>query len=158
MKMITRILSLVVLASIATLYVNCGGKDPAPESKEKTQLAKLAGTWVLNSVDNDGTDRTTEFSASVKMTISGTYANDGQSYQMVFEGTGPKNPLPKSGSFKFSPTMPESVLVKQDLVLMDYVVTGTTLSFKITAYGGDGYGWSRVAQVTGDWTFNFTKQ
>jgi len=161
MKIAARILSLVVLASIATLYINCGGSDPAPSSKEKVQIEKLVGTWALNSVTNDGTPRT-DF-VGVTMTISGTYASDGGSYNFSFTGTFPNpSPMPKSGSFKFG-SNPETQLIRvvpADNFPMGYSLTNSNNNLTITLdnYTGPGFAGGRVEQVTGDWTFNFTRQ
>lgn len=161
MKVFARILSLVVLASAITLFMNCGGSDPKPDSKEKTQFNKLKGTWEVSSVTLDDVDRT-DFDG-VSMTISGSYTQDGGSYPYSFSGTMPNpSPWPKTGdSFKFGAN-PETQLVRladdPDLGL-NYVLTNSdnTLTISFT-YNGAGFTGGRTEEVNGDWEFVFTKQ
>lgn len=159
MKLAARILSLVVLASIVTLYTNCGGDDPAPASKEKVQLDKLKGSWTLNSVTNDGSART-DF-VSVVLTISGTYAADGGTYNFSFTGTFPNpSPMPKTGTFKFGANAETQLIRVNDSFPMGYTLSNSdnNLSITLDNYTGAGFAGGRIEQVTGDWVFNFTKQ
>lgn len=156
--MIARILSLVVLASIATLYVNCGGDDPKADSKEKIQLGKLVGAWNLQSVTENG-DANTNF-VGVVTTISGTYGSDGGTYNFSSTGTFPDpSPMPKTGTFKFGSDPLTQLIRLNDNFPMSYSLTNgdKSLSITLTGYTGAGFAGGRVNNVQGNWTFNYTK-
>jgi hypothetical protein len=163
MKLAVRILSLVVLASLVTLYTNCGGDDPAPASKEKVQLDKLVGSWDLTSVTDEAGART-DFT-SVVMTISGTYAADGGTYNYSCTGTFPSpSPMPKTAPFKFGAD-PNSQLLRVHSLdptagfPMNYTLSNNNQNLQITFnYVGAGFAGGRISNVEGDWVFNFTKQ
>lgn len=160
MKIAARILSLLVLASIATLYVNCGGSDPAPVSKEKVQLDKLVGAWDLVSV-TENTLPNSNF-VGVVMTISGTYATDGATYDFSSTGTFPNpSPMPKTGGhFKFGANPTTEMIRTNDSFPMTYALTNSdnNLSITLTGYSGSGFAGGRVENVVGNWTFNYTKK
>jgi hypothetical protein len=161
MKLLKRILSLLVIAGLTTFYVSC--KKPSDKkTDEELQLGKLTQVWVLSSA-NDGTNRTTDF-PGLKLTLSGSFAQGG-TYNYSFTGTRPNpSPWPVSGTWKFGSN------VKQDIIRdpgtaseinMTYSVTDTNLTVAFTvANGSTGWagGTSRTRSVSGDWTFEFTKQ
>lgn len=159
MKSLNRILSLIVLAGIVTMCINCKPKnDPTPDTVEKQQINKLLGQWDVTGVQDDNGART-DFMLSV-MTISGTYAQDGGSYPFSFVGSFPDlSPMPKSGgSFKFGDPA-TSKLIRNDDVTMDYALTNSDKNLKISFnYQGTGFNGSRINQVKGNWTFTFTKK
>ena len=160
MKIAARILSLLVLASIATLYVNCGGSDPAPDSKEKVQLNKLVGAWDLVSV-TENTLPNSNF-VGVVMTISGTYATDGATYDFSSTGTFPNpSPMPKTdGHFKFGSDPNTQMVRTNDNFPMTYALTNSdnNLSITLTGYSGTGFAGGRVENVNGNWVFNYTRK
>jgi hypothetical protein len=161
MKLLKSILSLLVIAGLTTFYVSCKKPDNK-KTDEEVQLGKLTQVWVLSSA-NDGQNRTADF-PNLKLTISGSFAQGG-TYNYSFTGTRPNpSPWPVSGTWKFGQN------VKQDIIRdpgttneknMTYSVTdtGLTISFNV-ASGSTGFvgGTSRAHSVSGDWTFEFTKQ
>lgn len=159
MKVIARILSLVMLAGIATFYMSCKGDDPEQKPKEEVQLDKLKGTWALQSATLDGAART-DF-VSVVLTVTGNYAGDGATYNYSFTGTFPNpSPWPKTGTFKFGAN-PETQIIRLDDdpdFGINYSVTTTSLTLTLENYVGSGFAGGRVEEVEGEWVFTFTKQ
>lgn len=159
MRLLNRILSLIVLAGIVTMCINCKTKtDPEPDTVEKQQISKLLGQWDVTSVSVDGTDRT-DFMPNV-MTISGTYADPASTYNFSFDSKFPeKSPMPRTGAFVFGSPATENLLRKNDDLPMKYVLSNgdKNLTFTFT-YNGVGFAGGRVSQVKGDWTFTFTRK
>lgn len=159
MKIAARLLVMVVLlGGTVVLLSNCKGKDPAPASKEKTQLEKLVTTWNLTTVTLDGSPRT-DFT-DVVLTLNGNYVADGGSYTYTTTGTFP-NPSPweKIGEWKFGPN-PETQIVRiSDSQSMNYSLSSNNTVLTITfTYSGQGFTGGRVNEVEGNWSFEFTKQ
>jgi hypothetical protein len=75
MKLLTRTLSLLTIASLTLFFANCGGDDGGGKSKEEKQLDKLKKTWTIQSVELDNVDRTADFTGFT-LTITGTYDKD----------------------------------------------------------------------------------
>jgi len=161
MKVLARILSLIVVASATTLFMNCDGGGGGGKSEEETQLDKLKGTWTLSSVTLDNTPRS-DFQ-DVTMTISGTFTKGG-TYQYIFSGTFP-NPSPwqikSPGTFKFDENNIGSKLVRGgDNIVINYTVSSSSLTLSFTCSSCDyagGAASGRVGEVNGNWVFNFTK-
>jgi hypothetical protein len=165
MKLLKRILSIIVIAGLTTFYVSC--KKPSDKkTDEEIQFGKLTQVWAISSANNDGTNRTADF-PSLKLTLSGSFA-EGGTYNYSFTGTRPNpSPWPVSGFWKFGPN-PKTEIIRDPAsknangeINMTYTVTdtGLTVSFNVPA-GSSGWagGTSRVRTVSGDWTFEFTKQ
>ncbi|HEU5290120.1 MAG TPA: hypothetical protein VFU05_05700, partial [Cyclobacteriaceae bacterium] len=68
MRLLTKTLSLLAIATTTLFFAGCGGDDPS-KKPEEIELGKLAKTWNIVSADLDGTNRTTDFS-NFKLTIS----------------------------------------------------------------------------------------
>ena len=160
MKALARILSLIVVASVATVLMNCdsGGDDEKPA--EEVELGKLTGTWTMTAVDLDGTDRTADFSNLV-LSLSGTFSNStNPTYNFSFTGSRPNpSPWPASGTWRFE-SVPNKIIRRlTDDVLINYSLgsndTQLIMSFN---YQGTGFAGGRVGEVEGDWGFTFTKQ
>jgi len=157
MKALARILSLIVVASAATLLMNCdsggGGETPA----EELELNKLNGTWTMTTADLDGTDRSDDFDNLV-LTISGTFSNStNPTYNFSFTGSRPNpSPWPANGTWRFE-SVPNKIIRRlTDDQLIDYQVSDTQLTMEFN-YQGAGFAGGRVGEVAGDWTFVFTK-
>jgi hypothetical protein len=162
MKLLTRILSLLILATFATFYMGCGGDDGDDQTEEEKQFNKLKSTWVLESA-NDGTVRTDDFEGLI-LTLSGSFAQGG-TFQYDFNDDGERptpSPWPDHGTWKFGQS-PSTQIIRDpgsnDELEATYEVTAAALeiSFKIPD-GHPGWAGSRVNSVQGDWTFTFTKQ
>lgn len=161
MKLLARLLSLIVVTSIAALLMNCDSGGGEGKSEEETQLDLLKGTWNLSSASLDGANRT-DF-VDVTMTITGTYSKAG-TYSYSFTGTFPEPspwPIKSPGTFKFDPDNITTKLIRGgDNIIMDYVVSSSSLSLTFTCascnYPGGAAG-GRVGEVNGEWVFSFTK-
>jgi hypothetical protein len=160
MKLLTRIFSILILASVATFYMSCDGGGGDSQTEEQKQFTKLSSTWALVSA-NDGTDRTDDFDNLV-LTLSGTFAQGG-TFQYSFTGTRPNpSPWPANGTWQFG-TNPSTELVRDpnsgDEIDLDYEVTDTQLEIRFNLpESHSGWAGSRVESVSGDWTFVFEKQ
>lgn len=158
MKILSRILSLLVIASLGLAYVGCGGKDKGEDDVEKTQLAKLAAVWTVSSVTLDGAPRT-DF-PGLTLTISGTFdsTNPKGPYNYSFTGTRPNpSPWPVNGQWSFGAnTLTQLVRHDNPDLDMSYELTDSQLTISFN-YTGEGFTGSRVSQVKGNWTFVFTK-
>jgi hypothetical protein len=159
MKIASRILSLLILVAIATIYVACKDKKGNDETVESIQLKKLSDSWTVQSA-SDGSDRTTDF-AGVVLTIEGNYVENG-TYSYELSGTRPNpSPWPISGTWKFG-NPKTSQLVRDpggvSETPMTYTVTDTELEIQFDVPEGSvGWPGGRISSVVGHWTFTFTK-
>lgn len=166
MKLASRLLSLFILAAIASFYSSCKEKGEDKKTDEEVQLGKLKSVWTLVSA-NDGQDRTADFADAnhpeLKLTLEGNYV-DGGTYNYSFTGHRPDpSPWPLSGTWKFGTNKLTDIIRdpgSQSETAMNYQVTDTDLiiTFNVPD-GSDGWagGDSRIRSVSGDWTFTFTK-
>jgi hypothetical protein len=161
MKIASRILSLLILVAITTLYVACGGGDDNNETEESKQLKKLKAVWTMQSA-SDGSDRTADFSdPALVLTIDGNYVENG-TYSYSFTGERPSpSPWPNIGTWKFGNPKSSQIIRDPggvDEIAMTYVVTDTNLEINFTVPDGS-QGWpnGRISSVAGSWTFIFTK-
>ena len=69
MKLVTRFLSLLVLAGAAMFYSSCGGGGEDTKSEEEIQLEGLSKVWTLTSAELDGDERIADFD-NMKLTLS----------------------------------------------------------------------------------------
>jgi len=161
MKITNRILSFLMLAAVSLAYVGCKDDDDKKDSEEKKQLAKLAGSWTLQTATADDADRTGDFTNLV-LTLGGSYV-EGGTYNYSFTGTrNDPSPWPASGTWKFGTNKATEMIRdpgSSSEILMNYQVTDTNLVISFSVPDGSSWagGTSRVRSVTGDWTFTFTK-
>lgn len=160
MKLVTRILSLLVLAAFATIYMSCDGGGGDGQTEEEKQFTKIKSTWALESANDGNSVRTDDFPGLI-LTISGSFAQGG-TFQYSFTGTRPQpSPWPASGIWRFG-TKPSTELVLNDgddEFDATYEVTATSLEISFTIPDNHpGFAGSRVQSVKGPWTFIFTKQ
>ncbi len=166
MKRAPKILSLLIMVIVATVYTGCKKDDGDSETLEKKQLDKLAGDWTIQTA-NDGQDRTADFftsdNAPLVLHLSGTYV-EGGTYNYSFTGQRPDpSPWPASGTWKFGTDKSTTIIRDPNSpneIQMNYQVTETDLILTFTVPDGST-GWeggvSRVRNVIGDWTFTFKK-
>lgn len=155
MKLLTRTLSLLTIASLTLFFANCGG-DENEKSKEEVQLGKLKNTWNIVSAELDNIDRTADFTGFT-LTITGTYDKSAEPgdypYDYTVSGSRPTpSPWDDSGSWEFGGN-PETILVRDDGISMVYSINSNgelTLQFTCTACDYTG---ARSAQVNGNWEF-----
>jgi hypothetical protein len=162
MKLATRILSLLILAGLATFYVSCDKGGGEKKSEAETQFGKLMGSWELVTANVDGTDRTLDF-PNLTLTLSGTFAQGG-TYNYSFTGTRPNpSPWPAQGTWKFDTNVGSEIIrdpsTASELEL-NYTVTDSGLVVTFTVPDGST-GWAggttRQNIVSGNWTFTFSE-
>lgn len=153
MKIAARILSVIALISVATMYTACGPDDPKEKSEIDQQIELLNGNWTVTSatfndlepdLDHDG----------MTMEITGTIGNETISYNVDNRPTGP-SAWPATGSFTFNAD-PKTSLTRDDGVTVSYSVTATQLNMSFN-FDKDPYTAGRVSSVRGEWKFVFTK-
>lgn len=163
MKLLSKVLSLLILSSCALFYMSCdNGGDPEKSDEEK-QLEQLVFAWTLQSATLDDVDRTADFPNFV-LTLSGTPGNSVFNYAIA--GTTPaRSPWPRStgdGTWIFGQNPLTDIIRDPDSANetpMNYTVNGNSLviTFNIDP-GSDGWpGGSRVEAVSGEWVFTFTR-
>lgn len=159
MKYVARLLSLSLLVSAGIFYASCdGGGDPS-SSEEETQLNKLKGTWNIQTVDNDGADRTDEY-PGMTVNFSGTFSEGGTyNYTSDADSWPSVSPWKALDTWKFKSGSVASVVVRQsDLTEMEYTLSNSdkTLTLEFN-YTGPGFANGRTESVTGNWVFVLTK-
>ena len=156
MKLLTRTLSLLTIASLTLFFANCGGDDGGGKSKEEKQLDKLKKTWNIVSAELDNVDRTADFTGFT-LTITGTYDKNAVAGDYPYDySVGGSRPTPSpwdaSGSWEFGGD-PETLLVRDDGVGIVYSINSSgelTLQFTCTTCDYPG---ARTAEVQGNWEF-----
>ena len=158
MKILAKILSLSLVAGAAILFSGCGGSHGGTDSPEKVQLAKLSKTWTLTSASLDGSART-DFT-NLKLTISGTYSKDGDTYTYSFSGTRPNpSPWPATGTWKFGANPATDLMRLDDTppLALTYTVSDTQLDIKFNyPTTAAGFAGGRTDKVAGNWEFVFS--
>lgn len=166
MKLLTRTLSLLTIASLALFFANCGGDDGNDTPKEKDQLKKLSEVWLLETpegADLGGDDRTDDFT-NFKLTMGGSYNSDTPEgpYTYSVGGSRPTpSPWPASGSWTFVNFQSgnEGNLVRDDDVPMHYKINSTgQLILTVQCAECDYAGAAKLLEVNGTWTFIFNAQ
>ncbi|MEP6736940.1 MAG: hypothetical protein ABJA70_15555 [Chryseolinea sp.] len=160
MKKGSGLLSIVYLLSLSLFFVGCGGDDPTT-SEEETQLNKLKSTWTLQSVNNDGNDRTSEY-PGMTLTISGTFTSGGTyNYSSTATDWPSVSPWKAIDTWKFkSDAVSSSVVRLIDLIEMNYLLTNSDNTLSLTfdyPDTGTGFNNGRTETVKGKWTFTFSK-
>ena len=163
MKIFSRILSLLVIASLGLFYAGCGGSTPDPDPVEKVQLKKLSKTWTIDAATGatlDAEDKTSMF-PGFTITFGGTFNTTTHAgpYNFTVGGTMPTpSPWPTSGTFKFTPTTDADgnggVISTQDNIAVTYKFDGTKLKLSLTCGDNCNYGNVRAKNVKGAWVFN----
>jgi hypothetical protein len=159
MKYVARLLSFSLLVSAAIFYASCDGSDDPETSQEETQLNKLRGTWNMQSVDNDGTDRTDEY-PGMTVNFAGTYSEGGTyNYTSDADSWPSVSPWKALDTWKFKAGSVPTIVVRQsDLTEIEYILSNSdqTLTLKFS-YEGPGFANGRTESVTGAWEFVLTK-
>lgn len=162
MKLLTRSLSLLTIASLVLFFANCGGDGGEESSAEQKELAKFKKTWTLTTATLEGDSRTADF-AGFKLVIGGNYNEDSPegpyTYSIQETSEPDPSPWPDSGTWIFSSITSGNVTIVRDPDTDDE----TPMSYTINSNGDliltvnvpEGLGW-RTAQVEGEWVFTFT--
>jgi hypothetical protein len=146
------------VALVALLFAaGCGGDDSPKTSTEQQALARLSGTWNVQSVtqDSESVDRFDGFS----MTISGNVTTINFT---TTPGGIQANPWPVSGVFTFGGTVANTnqfTLVRSsDGVNIQVSFTSdTAMTMTFTQPNPGGASGGRVSSVGGVYVFSFTK-
>jgi len=161
------LLSVALLSSII-IFSGCGGKGGNPEPLTDKQFGLLSKTWKVkssggvlfgsNPTQVDSTSHWTNF----KLTIGGT---KGQPNSFTYSCTcrPPRSAWPASGTWAFGsdPTLVSTQIIRdpqaQDALNITYTVDATSQNLQLQ-FTFTGKGYTRVSNVTGDWTFNLVPQ
>ena len=159
MKYVARLFSLIILVSAGIFYASCDGGGDPQKSQEETQLEKLKGTWNIQSVDNDATDRTDEY-PGMTVTFAGTFSAGGTyNYTSDADSWPSVSPWKALDTWKFDAGSISSVLIRQrDLTPITYTLSNADKTLELRFdYSGPGFANGRVESVTGEWIFVLTK-
>jgi hypothetical protein len=161
MKLATRILSLLVLAGLATFYVGCKGSNDPGKSDTDVQIEKLTATWkVANTTDVtlDGAAPALD-QKGLTLTISGSPGSKQVSYTATKRPVGP-SAWPQGGTFEFDAAAPKTKVKRQDDVVVSYEFTADGKLKMTFTQSGQGYtsNDARIESVAGEWVYVFTKQ
>jgi hypothetical protein len=161
MKLLTRTLSLLTIASLALFFANCGGDDGDDTPVEKTQLGKLVGTWEIESATLEGgtpdEDKTADY-AGFTLTLSGTYDDDtDDTYPYDYSTTNRPDLSPWEASGTWGFVNPKTQIVRDDGLGIIYTLSSDgklTLEYN---FDGPGFPSAKASEVSGDWTLILTK-
>lgn len=157
MKLVSRILTLLVLASATVFYSSCGGDDDNAKSETDQQLEKLNGTWVIQAPTDVTQDSDAPPFPFTNMELTINAAAGSTSFPWQAAGRPTLGPWAASGTFEFGDPV-ASVLLRDDKVTVNYTVDETSLIMTFKFSNSSGYPGGRVASVEGDWSFEFTKK
>lgn len=168
MKLLTRTLSFLSIASLTLFFANCGGGGD-DKSAEEVQLGKLSQTWELVSAELDGNPGA-QIDPNFTLTISGSFNSDSPEgpYDFSVSGTTAPSPWPPSGNWFFGPD-PETQLIRDeddngnldasDLGITYSIDSSGDLTMTFTCPdGGCQYAGARTKEVEGTWVFVLTPQ
>jgi len=156
MKLVSRILTLLVLAGTMVFYSSCGGGDGDSKSETDQQLEKLNGTWVIQA-DADVTQGGKAPAYGYKnMELKITAPAGSTSIPWTTSGRPALSPWNDQGTFTFGDPV-ASKLKRNDNVTITYSVTDTELIMTFEGFTGAGYQ-GRSKSVEGDWHFEFAKK
>jgi hypothetical protein len=154
----SRLLTILLVVVAGAFIAGCDGDDPS-KSDEESQLDKLRGVWNIQSVDNDGVDRSDEYPA-MTVTISGTYTEGGTyNYTSDADEWPSVSPWKAVDTWKFkSGSIPTNIVRQSDLLDMTYTLSNSDQTLTILfEYSGPGFNNGRTESVSGEWEFVFTK-
>ncbi len=144
-KLLITCLIFVAAAWLLALMPGCGGSESNPQEE---QLKALTATWTLNSVTNDGTDVSSQYSGF------SLNANAEKTYSTINGG----NAWPANGTFDFADDSTTDRLLRDDGVVISILSltdTSLELNFSVSTVRGEANG---SAGITGNFTFNLQKQ
>lgn len=159
MKLFTRTLSLITIASLVLFFANCGGGGGSKTPVEKKQLGKLTGTWVLiEATLANGTpaDKTDEYDGFT-LTLTGTFDADSEvefPYSYTTTNRPDLSPWEASGDWGFGAN-PKTQVVRDDDQIINYTISSNGNLQLMYTYNGDGFPNAKAAEVDGSWTLEF---
>lgn len=156
MKLLTRTLFLLTIASLALFFANCGGDDGDDTPVEKTQLGKLVGKWNIETATLEGgtpTPDKTEDYTGFTLTFSGTFDEDNEdTYPYTYATTNRPDlsPWEADGDWGFGD--PKTQIIRNDGLGITYTLSSDgKLKLEYT-FSGPGYPAAKAAEVQGKWT------
>ncbi len=155
MKLLTRTLFLLTIASLTLFFANCGGGGGDEKTPQQVQLGKLSKTWVLGTATLDGISSPL-IGSDFALTISGSFNSgspDGP-YNYSVTGTLTPSPWPASGTWTFDSISGDGgQIIREDGVGITYSIgTDGRLTLNFTCAACD-YAGARTSQANGDWVF-----
>jgi hypothetical protein len=163
MKLVSRILTLLVLAGTTVFYSSCGGGDGDSKSETDQQLEKLNGTWVIQAdadVTQDGKAPAFGYK-DMELKISAPAGSTTFTWTMT--GRPDLSPWASQGTFEFGDPVAsklkrsDDATITTDDITITYSVTDTELIMTFDGFVGAGYQ-GRTKSVEGDWHFEFAKK
>jgi hypothetical protein len=161
MKYAARLLTLLILVSAGLFYASCDGGGGDEKSQEELQLDKLIGTWTIQSVVNDGVDRTVDY-PNMTVTIAGTFS-EGGTYNYISDADSwpDLSPWKANDNWKFKSGNVGTIIVRQaDLQDINYQLLNSDKTLNLSFDYPDtapGFHNSRTESVAGNWIFIFTR-
>lgn len=160
MKLLTRTLTLLTIASLTLFFANCGGDDNGGTPKQKKQLQKLSKTWNLVSAELEGvTGQPVQIGDNFTLTIGGTFDSDTPDGPYTYSVTDTEFPSPwePSGTWEFVSigSGNSGMIVRSDGVGVSYTLASNgqlNLSFNFPE-SAEGHPGAKTKAVGGDWTF-----
>jgi hypothetical protein len=156
MKLVSRILTLLVLASATVFYSSCGGDDDNAKSETDQQLEKLNGSWVIQAPGDVTQDGDAPPFAFTNMTLAINAPAGSTTFNWTATGRPELGPWDAQGTFEFGDPV-ASKLKRNDQVSINYNVTDTKLIMTFSFSNSAGYP-GRTKSVEGDWSFEFAKK
>jgi hypothetical protein len=137
---------------IVALMSSCDDHENE-ESILQQQISKLTGTWKATEAEVD--DTRAEGFENFALTISPITGREKLSY--ILHGNPPSSPWISltTGSLRFDEGNPDELLVREDGVVLDYVVTEASLTLRFQFSDPDTGG--RFSGTSGNWQFVFEK-
>lgn len=157
MKLLTRIFSLLTIASLTLFFANCGGGGNE-KPPEQVQLGKLSKTWELGTATLDGAP-SAQIESDFSITFSGTFDSDNPNgpYNFNVTGTLAPSPLPASGVWIFSAIDSDGkgglIILDDELAITYELLDNGNLILSFNCDDCD-YAGSRTRSVNGDWIFS----
>jgi len=151
MKLTVRTLFVLAFAAVLMTYSGCkkSKSEAEPVTDQQIDLLNNGGTsWKVQQVTRDGNDTTVVWQ-SFLFTLAGVHGSTSVPYSCTGRPT--TSCWESSGSLILSATNPTTQMTRDDGVLITYSVTSTQLKMSFTFSNTTGY--SRVANVTGNWVF-----
>lgn len=159
---LTRILSLITIASLTVFFANCGGDGGGGTPTEKVQLGKLKGTWEIVSATLAGgspEDKTSDYE-NFTLTLSGTFSSSSEEefpYEFATSGRPDLSPWESAGNWGFGSNAKTQV-VREDGLAISYTINSNGQLTLIYTFTGDGYEAAKALEVEGQWTLVLEKQ
>jgi hypothetical protein len=159
MKLLTRSLSLLTVASLVLFFASCGGDGGEKATKEKAQLKKLSKTWELVSVTlEDVVGQPEQIGDDFTLTIGGSYDSESPEgpYTYAVSDTDAPSPWKATGTWEFVSigSNDSGTILRDDDVTMTYTINSNGQLTLMFNFDGDGHsGTGRKMEVSGNWTF-----